>query len=248
MHDVFHGLAVILPPVAGDGDDAPVLEIQLVEKRRREGEIVLHRIAHGVDGGVAGDEDIAHDGLAAEIVRVGLCRGEMQVGDIANERAVHLLREGRIFIPRAKPGFDVADLDLMVKRGERTGKRGGRVAVDEDKVGLDGIKHLVHAEKGLGRDGGERLALFHDMKIIVTRQMEDLHDGIEHFPVLTGQADDALDLVVCLQRLDKRRHFDGLRPGAEDGHDFQLIHAVPPVFPLPEIPPARPHPGRALRK
>ena len=76
------------------------------------------------------------------------------------------------------------------------------------------------------------------MQVIIARQLKDLHDGIEHFPVLAGQADDAFDLLAGLQRLDKRRHFDGLRPCAEDGHDFQLIHAVPPVFlPAPARPP-----------
>ena len=109
--------------------------------------------------------------------------------------------------------------------------------VDEvNKIGFDGIQNAVHAEKRLGGDGGKRLALFHDMQVIIARQLKDLHDGIEHFPVLAGQADDAFDLLAGLQRLDKRRHFDGLRPCAEDGHDFQLIHAVPPVF-LPARPP-----------
>ena len=175
----------------------------------------------------------------------------MQIGDIADEGAVHLLREGGVFIPRAKPGLDVADLDLMIERGKRARERRGRVAVDKDKVGLDGVQNVVHAEQRLGGDSGERLALFHDMQVIIARQLEDLHDGVEHFPVLAGQADDAFDLVAGLQRLDKRRHFNSLRPRAEDGHDFQLIHAVPPVFlPARLSAPARTHPpqGRSSRK
>ena len=247
VHDVLHGLAVVLPPVAGDGDDAAATEIQLVEQLRREDEIRLHGVAHGVDGRVAGDEDVAHDGLAAQILRVRAGGRKMQIGDVADERAVHLLREGGVFVPGAKPCFHMADLHLMVKRGQRPGKRRGRIAVDEHEVGLDGVQHLVHAEQGLGGDGGECLALFHDVQVIIARQAEYLHDGIEHFPVLAGEADDAFDLLAGLQRLDERRHLDGLRPRAEDGHDFQLIHAVPPVF-LPAPAKRRPRQGRSSRR
>ena len=56
--------------MAGNGDDAAAPEIQLVEQLRREDEIRLHGVAHGVDGRVAGDEDVAHDGLVAQILRV----------------------------------------------------------------------------------------------------------------------------------------------------------------------------------
>lgn len=72
--------------------------------------------------------------------------------------------------------------------------------MDEDKIGFDGIQNPVHAEKRLCGDGGERLALFHDMQVIIARQLKNLHDGIEHFPVLAGQADDAFDLLAGLQR------------------------------------------------
>ena len=160
----------------------------------------------------------------------------MKGGDISHQSPVHFLRKGGILVIGPQASLDMADWDLLIKGRQRPGKRRGRVAVDEDKIGFDGIQNAVHAEKRLCGNGGKRLALFHDMQVIIARQLKDLHDGIEHFPVLAGQADDAFDLLAGLQRLDKRRHFDGLRPCAEDGHDFQLIHAVPPVF-LPARPP-----------
>ena len=49
VHDVLHGLAVILPPVAGNGNNPVILEVQFVEQRRRENKIRLHGILHGVD-------------------------------------------------------------------------------------------------------------------------------------------------------------------------------------------------------
>ena len=61
------------------------------------------------------------------------------------------------------------------------------------------------------------------MQVVIPRQPEDFHDGIEHLAVLTGQADVGFDFFAALELLDKRRHFDGLRPGAEDGHDFNAF-------------------------
>ena len=112
------------------------MEVQLVEQRRRENKIRLHGVLHGVDCRIAGDENVAHNGLAAQIVRIGLCWGKMQIGNIADERAVHLLREGGVFVPGTKSGLNMADLDLMIKRGKRAGERCGRVAVDKNKVRL----------------------------------------------------------------------------------------------------------------
>ena len=61
--------------------------------------------------------------------------------------------------------------------------------------------------KRLGCDGGKRLALFHDMQVVIPRQPEDFHDGIKHFPVLTGQADDTFNLLTGLQRLAQAAPF-----------------------------------------
>ena len=60
----------------------------------------------------------------------------MQIGNIADERAVHLLREGGVFVPGTKSGLNMTDLDLMIERGKRTSERCGRVAVDKNKVRL----------------------------------------------------------------------------------------------------------------
>ena len=152
----------------------------------------------------------------------------MQVGNVADERAVHLLRERGIFVPRAQTRLHMADLDLMVERGQGPGERRRCVAMDENEIGLVLLKHLFHAEQGLAGDGGERLPLFHNIEIKISVQMEDLHDGIEHLAVLPGQADAAFDGVARLQRLDQRGHLDGLGARAEDGHNLNFLHVVPP--------------------
>ena len=236
VHDILHGLAVVFAAVAGDGDDAPMREVQMVEQLRREGIVPADGILHGVDGRVAGDEDFAHNGLTAQIFRVGPRRREVQIGDVADQRPVHFLREGRILVPCAKSCLNVADLDLMVEGCQRTGEGRGGVAVDQNEVGLRLLKHLLHAEQGLGRDRGERLALFHDIEVIIALEMENIHHGVQHFAVLAGQADDAFDAFAGLKRAHERRHFDRLRPGAENGHDFDLIHEIPPAVPRPAAP------------
>ena len=153
----------------------------------------------------------------------------MKIRDIADQRPIHLLREGRILVPRAKTGLDVADLHLMVKCRQGSGKCRGRVAVHQNKVGFLFLEDLLHAEKRLRRDRGERLPLFHDIEVKICLEVKDLHHGVQHLAVLAGQADVGFDFLAALKLLDERRHFDRLRPCAEDGHDFNFLHVFPPA-------------------
>ena len=133
----------------------------------------------------------------------------------------------------------MADLDLMVERGQGPGERRRCVAMDENEIGLVLLEDALHAEERLAGDGGERLTLLHNVEIKIAVQMEDLHDGIEHLAVLPGQADAAFDGVARLQRLDQRGHLDGLGARAEDGHDLNFLHVVPPwAHPPPALLPA----------
>ena len=207
-----------------------MFKIQVVEQRRLEPAALLDRIAHGVDGGIAGDKDLAADTLPAQILGVGLGGREVQVRDIAHQGAVHLLGEGRILIIGAKAGLHMAHGDLVVKGRQRPGKGGGGVAVDQNHVRPALLHHLLHAQERLGGDGGQGLPLLHDIEVEIAAEVEDLHDGIEHLPVLARQAADALQIGAPGQRLDQRRHFDGLGTGAENGHDFILLHGFGPLF------------------
>lgn len=216
-----HGLAVILAPVAGHGDDPP-REIDLLQLIRDE-LLSADGVGHGVDHGVAGDENVALYGLALEVVGVICSRREVQRGDAADERAVHLLREGGPAVIRAQPCLHVADGDLGVKCGECAGKRRRGVAVDKHNVRLHLAEHFAHPLEHARRDRGQVLPLLHDVEVIIRPDAEAVHDGVEHFPVLRCDAHDALNLGVLLQFEYEGRHFDRLRPGAENGHDFNAF-------------------------
>ena len=254
--DAAHGLAVIFPPVAGHGDDL-VREIDLLQL---VGDKLLaaHGVVHGVDDGVAGDENVTLHGLAFKVAGIVRGRREVQRGDASDKRAVHLLREWGPAVIRAQTGLHMADRDLGVKRGERAGERRRGVAVDKHDVRLHLAEHVAHTLKHARRDRGQVLTLLHDVQIIVRPDAEAVHDGVEHLAVLRRDAHDALKLRMLLQLEHERRHFDCLRPCAEDGHDFNAFaHHCPPVqarcfrllrqspLPLRPLPPAAPRQGDA---
>gem|GEM_PF-3532024 len=215
-----------------DGNDALRVEIQRVEQRIFKGEPLLHRGLHGVDGGVAGDKYLSADSLGAQIVRIGAGGREMQLGDVAHQGAVHLLGEGRIFVPGAKARLHMAHGDLMIEGRQCACKGRGGIAVHQDEVRLCLIDHPIHAQDGLRGDGGQGLLPFHNVQVILGLQAEGLHDGIQHLPVLAGEAADALQSLPAAQLHDEGGHLDRLRPGAEDRHDFNLLHVQksPPVW------------------
>ena len=122
----------------------------------------------------------------------------------------------------------MADRDLLIEGRQRPGERRGRIAVHQDKVRLCLLQGLLHAEQGARCDGRQRLLLLHDIQVILRRQAEDLHDGVQHLAVLARKAADTLKFRPLRQRLHQRGHFDRLRPRAEDGHHLNFLHAVPP--------------------
>ena len=56
VHDVLHGLAVVLPPVAGHKDDLPARVVQLVEQFCRKAIVLAYRCFQGIDDRIARDE------------------------------------------------------------------------------------------------------------------------------------------------------------------------------------------------
>ena len=161
----------------------------------------------------------------------------MQRGKVAHKRAVHFLRKGRVSVIGAQAGLDVADGHLVIKRSQRTGESRGRVAVDEHQIGPGGLEHLVHTEQRARGNGRERLLLLHDVQVVITLEVENVHHGIEHFAVLPGQAADALEILAGSQLQNERRHLDCLRPRAKDGHDLNLFHSDPPNPPCVSVHP-----------
>lgn len=96
--------------------------------------------------------------------------------------------------------------------------------MNEDDVRLRLFKHLVQTVQALFGDGRERLARLHDVQVVIRLDAEDIEHLIEHFTVLCGNADDGLGVLVLFQCVYERRHLDGLRAGAENGHNLDFIH------------------------
>ncbi len=84
------------------------------------------------------------------------------------------------------------------------------------------LQNLFHAQKALGGDGVKSLAGLHDVKVEFGNDAKDVKYPVQHFPVLSGDAADALKLAPPGQFLHQRGHLDGLGPGPENSHHLQL--------------------------
>jgi hypothetical protein len=146
LGDPLEACAPVLASVRCHDDDALVAVVELLERRVREADVDLRR---RVDPGVAGDEDLAdRDVLAHEILEVLGRRREVKPCDRRDHPAIQLLRKRRpIVASRPQPALDVHHGDLQMKRRERGGHRGRRVAVHEHRGGRPSRQDLL----GLGR-------------------------------------------------------------------------------------------------
>ncbi len=63
----------------------------------------------------------------------------------------------------------------------------------------------------------DRLQLHaYQIQVAINRQSEILHDLVEHFTVLSGQAHDRFDLRIPLRCENQWCHFDGFRSCSKD--------------------------------
>ena len=228
VHDVLEGLAVVLPAMGGEQHHPLLLIIDLVEPLALEGVIVPHCGFQSVDDGVAGDIDILLHTLPMEVCHICLGGSKMQIGNIGGQGPVHLLREGGVFVKGTQPRFHMAHLHLGIERSQSRHKGGGSVAVDQHQIRLGLFQHIPQTAEGLDGDAHQGLGRLHDIQIVIRGDLESLQHLIQHFPVLGGDADNALHFFPALQFLHQRRHFDGFRTGAENRHHFDLIHVFHP--------------------
>ena len=244
--DMVHGRAQIFPAV-GRHEDDPLMFFDLLDFLIFKGVVFFHGRQERVDDCIPHDVDIFPFFIfPKEIGPRRLGGGEVVPGEDAGKLAVRFFREGREEIARAEARFHMTHGNLRVEGGERRGKRGGGIAVDEDAVGPlfreDFLKPPEHAP----RDVVEGLPLRHDIQVIVRFQMEEIHHLIEHLPVLRGHADFRLDLGMAAQLLNDGRHFDRFGTGPEYGHNFHCktsfdIGLIGPLLPArARLPRARP--------
>ena len=219
VHNLGHRRAVVLPPVAGDQNHFFPIIVQLVQEGQGKTKITGHRGLQRVDHRVACHENSLGDPFRRQVPAVELRWAEVERGDVAHQRAVDLFREGRVLVPGPQPGLHMSHGNLLVKGGQRPGKGGGGIPVDQHQVGPRLLQHVLHAQQALGRNGGQGLAWLHDIQIKIRRDAKDGEYGIQHFSVLGGDAAQTLHTASTLQFPDQRSHFDGLRTGSENGHD-----------------------------
>ena len=154
----------------------------------------------------------------------------MQVGNIARQPTVHLLRIGGVFVKGAQAGFDMPDLYFCIKGGKRGGKRGRGIAMYQDQIGACLREDAGKPTQSFGGDGRERLPLLHDIQVKIGLHMKNIKHRIKHFAVLCRHAAQAFDLRALSELKYERRHLDGFRPRAENRHDLNFAHNCLPKW------------------
>ena len=222
--DVLQAVAERLAPVRGDEDERAG-RVERGQLLREDGHVVAHAAGDGEDGvdpGVAGDVDRAgRDALGEKVLAREAGRGEVEVGEARGERAVRLLRIGRGRIAGAQAGLDVRDRDARVERGERAREGGGRVALDDDEVGVRVFEDRLQALEHGRRDVREVLAGAHEVEVVVGSKPEEAERLVEQPAVLGGGGEDRKEAAVGAKRLHDWGKLDRLRAGAEGQKDAQ---------------------------
>ena len=205
--------AEVFPPVGGQQQEALVRpEIC----RHRDGISMIDRISQGVDNGVPGDKNaIPGDAFPQQMLPAQRSRGKEQIAQPICQLSVHFLRKRAVFVVAAQARLHMPDRDLMIVGCKRGGQAAACVPVHQYKVRANNPDNLLHPSQHGICDRGQALSLPHDVQVIVRRQTEDLQHLVEHLPVLAGHTNRTSNVRTFLQFFDQRRHFDGLRPGAE---------------------------------
>jgi hypothetical protein len=111
-------------------------EIPVGRRPLRGRELAAGGHQQGVDDGVAGDMDGRRgDPLPEQVPPAGRGRGEVELGQVAGEDPVLLLRERGVGLARAEPRLDVAERDPMVIAGQGRAEDRGGVPLRQDEVG-----------------------------------------------------------------------------------------------------------------
>ncbi len=199
--------------------------------------------AHGVDHGVAHDDDRRGvDRLAQQRVSRASRRGEVHRGDGAHQTAVRLLRKRPRKVPGAESGLDMSYGQPAIEACEGARQHRRRVSLHDHDVrpGLldPGVDPRDRARQQLA--GVRR----HDSEVPVDRQTELCAQLLRETAMLAGEQYSCVDIGMTLsKRPDDRRQLDDLRARAHDDrypHD-DLIFPRPPTL----APRSRPRRSRA---
>ena len=212
-----HGLPQVFPPVGGDEDQAGIRSpVQL-----RMGIGGPHRVAHGVDGGIAGDKDGAGVcPLGKQMLLGRLGGGEMVFCHNSDKAAVHFLREWAVEIVGTQPRLHMPHRDLQIEAGQCCGTGCGGIPMNQHHIRLFLLQHTFHVLKHCGGHIEEGLFFPHDVQIIVRSHLEGLHHPIQHLPVLPGDTDYRFQSRTFFQFFHQGAHFDRLGSGTKYKHNL----------------------------
>ncbi len=102
--------------------------------------------------------------------------------------------------------------------------------MDQNQVRLRFSQNPLHAQQSLGGDAGEGLLPLHNVQIVLGFQMENLHDRVQHLPVLAGEAAQTFKLRPAGQLLDQGAILmaSGLVPNTDMTLILRLLICSPP--------------------
>ena len=144
----------------------------------------------------------------------------MPCREAGGQHTVHFFREGLRHVSGSQTGLDVGHRNFTVESRQRSGERGGGIALDHDQVGPFGFEHRFERGQDARRESGERLARLHQVEVVIRRDGEGFEGVVEHLAVLRRDAD--LDRELRRPQAQVAHQWtklNGFRPGAEDGQD-----------------------------
>ena len=147
-------------------------------------------------------------------------RREIEPADQADSLTVKLFRIRGIDIVSAKARFHMSHRDLQIITGQRGGKGGRGIPVNQHHIRFFLLQNRPDPFQNQGSDIKECLALMHHLQIIVCFHLKNIQHLIQHLTMLSGDTNFGLDVVMFLKFQHHRTHLDRLRPGTENYQDL----------------------------
>ena len=155
-----------------------------------------------------------------------LRRSKVKLRDQTHRLPVEFLRIGRIHLIGPKSRLHVTDRNLLIEGSECCGKGRCGISVHQHDIRLFYTEDLTHSHKNCSRHIRQILPLLHNIQIIIRNDAEDIKHLLQHFPVLSGDTDDRLQLLTFPKLQDKRTHLNRFRSCSEYHH--YLFHSESP--------------------
>ena len=216
--DAFEGGSEALAAMRGDDDELFAgIEVPPIATFQFTGLQPVPDLKHGVDAGIPGNPDPAlRYTFAAEIVCGAPGRGEMKRGQFSGKDPVHLFRKGLGEIAGPESGLNVANRNLVVEGCEGAAERGSGIALHNYKLRFLCCEDRFKSRHDPGGRMAERLALSHDVEVVLGLNAKDGENLIEHRPVLRGHTHPDIEFGEGLQVENDWAQLDCLRSGSED--------------------------------